>query len=121
MIKLKKTAVPLYKKILKSGQEVECDKSLFDNLSLTEKLFCVIEEAEVLALERCLIPWMNEGHIEKIEDPTQKAYSWAIMRICTDITSGWFRDFCVDNYFQVCLCKTDLYSISEKLLNKEIV
>lgn len=118
---VKKTAVPMYKKILKQGQEVECDKSLFDNLSSAEKLFCVIEEAEVLALERCLIPWMKAGVISQIEDPTQKAYTWAIMRICTDITSGWFRDFCVDNYFQVCLCKTDLYSISETLLNKEKV
>lgn len=116
---VKKTESPMYKKILKHGQEVECDKKLFEALSRKEQLFCVIEEAEVLALERCLIPWITAGTDTKIEDPSQKAYQWALMRLCTDIAGGWFRDFCVDNYFKIFICETDLYNISLKLLNKE--
>jgi uncharacterized membrane protein YeiH len=26
------------------------------------------------------------------------AYQWAIMRICTTLTGGWFRKFALDNW-----------------------
>ena len=117
---VKRQEKPLYLKILKHGQEVECDFNLFKKLTAEEKLMCIREEAEVLALERCILPWINSGAVANIPDPGQKAYDWALMRLCTDITSGWFREFCVDQYFNVCILDNDLYNIALHLVKKEV-
>ena len=33
--------------------------------------------------------------------PAKKAYYFALKKVCTTLTSGWFRDFAIDNFHQV--------------------
>jgi hypothetical protein len=46
----------------------------------------------VLALERAIIP--NETEVNK-------AFDIALEKVCTSITSGWFREYAYNNYFKV--------------------
>lgn len=82
---------PMYKAILMEGKEVFCDKEKFARLPLVSKLECVLEEAYVLALERHQIP-------NNFEPEPFKSFEIALMKICTSITSGWFREFAWENY-----------------------
>lgn len=85
---------PVYKQYQKDGSEVLCDKSKWDALPNHLKQDAVYEEACVLALERSLIP--HPG----VFTPLQ-AFELALMKVCTSITSGWFREFAWENYWQV--------------------
>jgi len=82
---------PMYMSILKDGEEVFCDKEKFARLPLVSKLECVLEEAYVLALERHQIP-------NNFEPDPLKSFEIALMKICTSITSGWFREYAWENY-----------------------
>jgi len=85
---------PAYCYYLKDGAEVQCDKSKFFSIDESIRLAGVVEEAAVLAIERSLIPhpgvWTPE-------------YAWrfALSKVCSSITSGWFRSFAYDNALQV--------------------
>jgi hypothetical protein len=46
----------------------------------------VIEEACVLSIERSLVPWPNA------KTPDQ-AFKFALSKVCSSITSGWFRSY----------------------------
>lgn len=93
---------PIYEMIQEPGHEVECSRLLWEQLPRELKIQCCLEEAYVLSLERILIPHREQG----ITDPLPpelyasefSAFHWSLMRICTTITSGWFRDFAVQNY-----------------------
>ena len=87
---------PMFEQILiDPGNSVACSREKFDNLGYVNQIRCVQEEAYVIALERAIIPMLFAGGpIARPED----AYRWAIMRICTTLTSGWFREFAVENY-----------------------
>ena len=89
---------PLYNRMLESKDSVKCLKSLWDNFSYEDKCKCVLEEAYVIALERKVLPSIFGAQkfftsIESIE--------WALMRICTTLCSGWFRQFATDNYVKI--------------------
>lgn len=85
------------------GKEVYCSKSkFFDAVSEGIRLAGVLEEAYVLALERSIIP--HPG----VLTPRQ-AFDVALMKVCTSITSGWFREFAWENYHQVCRLYSDDY------------
>lgn len=83
--------VPAYTKYKGDKQEVMCSKGKFFSLSLLEQLEGVAEEAYVLALERSLIP-----HLGALTP--KQAFDKALMKVCTSITSGWFREFAWENY-----------------------
>lgn len=85
---------PAYVSILKDGAEVECDKWKFLGSPTKTKLSCALEECYVLALERSLIP--NKFKVEP-----SKAFDTALMKVCTSITSGWFREWCWENYKRI--------------------
>ncbi|MDD5149988.1 MAG: hypothetical protein PHC28_05830 [Flavobacterium sp.] len=53
---------PLYLKIIKDGEEVQCSEEKFNSLSHEEKIILAQEEAMVLTLERYLIP--NEFKVD---------------------------------------------------------
>lgn len=89
--------VPAYTKMQKDDT-VECHKDLWNHMSYLEKCQAVSEEAIVICLERHMIPQAMENRIGK---PMFLAYKWAIMRICTTLCSGWFRDFAIENFFTV--------------------
>jgi hypothetical protein len=74
---------------------VKSSKEKFFQLTREEQIQCVLEEAYVIALERGILPMLYEG--KKLAD-AKTAIQWSLMRICTTLTSGWFREFAVENY-----------------------
>jgi hypothetical protein len=76
--------------------EVWCSKKKWKAMSERERLRCVIEEASVLALERSIIPSIYLGEPFR---GAKWAYEYALYKICTTITSGWFRDYCIERYW----------------------
>lgn len=86
--------VPMYTKFLKG--EVEVDKAAFDALPFSYKLACAYEECAVLSLERSLIPFFYLPDKSYMGD--KETFLYALYKVCTTITSGWFRDFCILNY-----------------------
>lgn len=82
---------PAYKTFAEPGNEVKSSKKLWDMTHYSTKVMAGVEEASVLALERSLIPHPGK----KTED---EAFEFALIKVCTSITSGWFREFCWENY-----------------------
>ncbi len=91
---------PAYSLYLKEGESVACDRQKFESLPFDERLRGVIEEATVLALERSIIPskrdeeWVARGVVVNAQD----IFKYALQKVCTSITSGWFREFAWENY-----------------------
>lgn len=83
---------PAYQFYIADGEQVQCSKEKWDMQLDCIKLAGVIEEASVLALERSIIPFDT--------DP-QKAFEMALEKVCTSITSGWFREYAWENYGRV--------------------
>lgn len=85
---------PAYKRILKTEGSVECSKKKFEALPFKHQLACVVEECMVIALERFIIP-ANLGHVPFVSE--QMAYMKSLCKICTTLTSGWFRSFALQH------------------------
>lgn len=85
---------PAYTFYIKEGEQVQCDKNKFFSLPLEYQLAGVVEEAAVLAIERSLVPHPGVWSPEY-------AWKFALSKVCTSITSGWFRKFAFENCFQV--------------------
>jgi hypothetical protein len=98
---------PLYLKMQKDPSIAKCDKDLWRIFPYEHKCQCVLEEAYVIALERKILPMIFGGGKGYTSD---EAFDWALMRICTTLCSGWFREFATKNYF-----------IVKKLYNNEYV
>lgn len=88
---------PAYQLYLKEGEAVACDRRKFENLPFRERIRGVCEEATVLALERSQIPARLDPAFAKDVDPTW-SFRYALQKVCTSITSGWFREFAWENY-----------------------
>jgi len=110
---------PVYETMLTDGAEVLCDRDKWRALPHWQKILAVQEEAMVIALERILIPDRIENSIEQIPPglSDHRAFLWALMRICTTLTSGWFRAFAVENYNEV--LKTHNTNYWSLFLNKQ--
>lgn len=82
---------PIYERLQSNNGKVWCEKAKWDKLEHFQKCWCVAEEAYVIAAERFLISrnWVGSKKI---------SFNWAMNKICTTLTSGWFRDFAIDNY-----------------------
>jgi hypothetical protein len=85
---------PAYTFYMKDGSEVMTSKEKFDSLPEEIKLAGVYEETCVLALERHQIP--NNFN----PDPTG-SFMYALEKVCTSITSGWFREYAWENYHKI--------------------
>jgi hypothetical protein len=85
---------PAYTLYMKEGEEVACDRQKFDTLPEHIRLWGVLEEAQVLALERSQIPF--RGKVEP-----RRSFDIALQKVCTSITSGWFREFAWENFDRV--------------------
>lgn len=81
---------PAYTYYMKDGAQVACDKNKFFTLPQEYRLNGIIEEAAVLAIERSLVP--HPG----VMTPEQ-AWRFALAKVCSSITSGWFREFGYEN------------------------
>jgi len=82
---------PAYWYFKEDKAEVMCSRMKFDACSEQLKRQAVLEEAYVLALERSQIPYRG------VISP-KKSFEIALQKICTSITSGWFREFAWENY-----------------------
>lgn len=85
--------MPAYKSYMKPGSEVMTSKEKFFQVPEEFRLFGVYEESCVLALERSQIPYP--------ETAPRKSFETALMKVCTSITSGWFREWAWENYDKV--------------------
>jgi hypothetical protein len=63
-----------------------------------------------IALERYLIPKTSKNQ--------KTSYNLALVRICTTLTKGWFRQFAVDNYPQLLNLDKDLLLIANDIISK---
>lgn len=86
---------PMFEYIKIDATNVACSKDKWLALPEIDKRRCVLEEAYVIALERGVIPMLYEG---KRVATNESCLQWALMRIGTTLTSGWFRDYSVENY-----------------------
>src|SRR3954462_7872894 len=84
-------------------------KSLFQQIDYQTQLNCIKEEAMVIALERYLIPMNSKNH--------EFSYQSALVRICTTLTKGWFRQFAIDNYPRLLNIDKDLLLIAHDIIN----
>lgn len=85
---------PAYKYFKPDENEVNCSRLMFEKLPHNIKLYSVLEESYVLALERSQIPFKDKV------DP-KKSFLIALEKVCTSITSGWWREFAYEHYFEV--------------------
>ena len=93
---------PAYEYYKEDKAEVNCSRDLFFSLDENTRLLGVLEESYVLALERSQIP--NNFNIEP-----KKSFDIALSKVCTSITSGWFREYAYDNYDKVQSMYNDSY------------
>ena len=89
---------PLYERMQYDLTLAKCEKVLWEKFTFEEKCKCVLEEVYVIALERKMIPMMF-GKAEYIS--AEEAMKWSLMRVCTTLCSGWFREFATNNYFRI--------------------
>jgi hypothetical protein len=85
---------PAYTYYMKDGEQVQCDKEKFFSLPREIQLAGVVEEAAVLAIERSLVPHPGTWTPEY-------AWKFALAKVCSSITSGWFREFGYENILEV--------------------
>lgn len=83
--------MPAYTYYMQDGAQVMTDKAKFFSVEPKIRLYGVYEEACVLALERSQIP-------HNFEPSPRYSFELALMKVCTSITSGWFREFAWENY-----------------------
>jgi hypothetical protein len=93
---------PAYTLYKDDQSEVKCDKNKFNALPELYKLYGVLEEAYVLAIERSQVPFPG------IWTP-HKSFTFALDKVCSSITSGWFREFAWENYDKVVELYNDNY------------
>ena len=93
---------PAYEFFKEDNAEVKCSKELFNSLPEQTKLYAVCEEAYVLALERSQIPFPGTW-------TPRKSFEFALMKISSSITSGWFREYCWENYDKALAMYNDNY------------
>jgi hypothetical protein len=90
---------PLFLRMQVDKTMAKCEKDMWEKFSFEDKCKCVLEEAYVISLERKIIPILY-GKSEKYWSP-QEAFEWSLMRICTNLCGGWFREFATNNYMEI--------------------
>jgi len=98
---------PLYEMMQVDKKLAKCEKDMWNLFTFDDKCKCVLEEAYVIALERRIIPMLFGGGRGYT---SEESLDWALMRICTNLCSGWFRKFATNNYYDI-----------KKLANKNYV
>lgn len=72
---------PLFNRILRDGHDVAVSQSKFEALPNADKIMLVQEEVFATALERKVIPGLL---------PWKHAYMWALRKLITSFSKGWF-------------------------------
>lgn len=116
--------VPAYTLMLDG--EVWCSRKKWRQMTEEQRFNCVREEAAILALERSIIPALYLGR--KFMG-AKWAYEMALFKICTTITSGFFRNYCIERYHEAVAKRPDfvksffegLKSGVIEVVNREVV
>lgn len=90
--------LPAFNYFKEDAAEVKCSKDKFFACDESIRLAAVYEESCVLALERHQIP-------NDFSPNPEKSFLISLEKVCTGLTSGWFRTYAYDNYDKV----VDLY------------
>lgn len=85
---------PAYTYYMVDGEQVLTSKKKWDSVSEEVRLFGALEEIQVLALERSIIPFRDKV---KPED----SFKMAAMKAASSITSGYFREFIWENFEKI--------------------
>jgi len=93
---------PLYTLIKEREDSVKCLKDKFNQLNFNDQVLLVKEEVWVTALERYLIP-SNFTFGDKL------AYNKSLKKLTTTMSSGWFKEFIIDNFDHLYYCKDRSY------------
>jgi len=93
--------VPAYTKF-SSGEVYSSKEKFFNECSQQTRIRAVVEESCVLAIERSLVPFNSIS--------PAAAFSRALEKVCTSITSGWFREFAWEHYDEAVLEFDNNYS-----------
>lgn len=94
---------PAYTWFKPVDSEVLTSRKMFEALPLETRRHAVLEESYVLALERSQVP-----HRGKITP--RDSFLIALERVCTSITSGWFREFAWENYDAILMLYDNKYA-----------
>ena len=62
-----------------------------------------------IALERYLIPMISKDQ--------EYSYRSALVRICTSLTKGWFRQFAIDNYPRLSNLDKNLLPVARNIID----
>lgn len=103
---------PIYEELKTDDTKVWCSQEKWALLSHEKQVQCIREEAFVIAIERYLIP--------RPTYPARFALDASISRICTTLTSGWFRDFAIENWPEISDCDTNFYDKFLKWSKNEV-
>ncbi|CAB4387746.1 unnamed protein product [Rhizophagus irregularis] len=101
--------VPIHETLKEDKSKAWIKQSLFNQIDYQTQLNCVREEAMVIALERYLIPMSSKNQ--------DTSYRSALVKICTSLTKGWFRQFAIDNYPRLSNLDKDLMLIAHNVIN----
>jgi hypothetical protein len=91
---VKHLAMPAYKYYAKDNDPIKSDKEKFFSCDPKIRLYGAIEESSVLALERAIIPNEDKWTLKA-------AWTFAFSKVITSITSGWFREWCWNNAYDI--------------------
>jgi hypothetical protein len=94
---------PMYQQLKDDPAQAFVSGRRFEAISHLERIRLTREETYAIALERIVIPSLELGRPWDAE----QAFQHALRRICTNLTTGWFRDFALENYPEVCRYDTD--------------
>ena len=109
---------PLFERFKKDLSKASLDKNLFDNASYEDKKKLVQEEALVIGIERysfVLLKMKQYKLNELMKTMYRNSFNLAIKRICTNLTSGWFREFVIDNWPNIIVEEEHLQKIHNKI------
>lgn len=81
---------PIYEELKTNDEKVWCSRAKWDCISHEKRIQCILEEAYVISIERFLIP--------NRKFPPKFAFFKSLEKICTTLTSGWFRDYAIENW-----------------------
>ena len=84
------------------GVDVSVSRDKWNKCSEHVKLMSVLEESYVLALERSQIPC-------DFSIAPRTSFLIALEKVCTSITSGWWREYAWEHYYQVLGMYSDDY------------
>lgn len=104
---------PIYERLKPDPDMVWCSRQLWDRLSYDDKVKCVREEGFSIGLERFIIPKLMEN---KPHPPPRFAFDWALVKICTTLTGGFFRDFAIEEWSTI---RDHNYDFLQKFLDKK--